>query len=295
MRIKSFIFDKHRVGYLFVLPSFFVLFCFVIIPLMAAFFSGFFSFTIMLDKFDFVGFKNFEAVLNDWRFWNSMKNTLYFTVVVVPLQTVFSLFIATAISKVNRINVLFRTIFFLPVVCSMTIIAMSIAMMFNYNFGIIPAAFRNMGLPVIDLFKSTRWAMPMVMLISIYKNFGFNMIIFVAALHSVPYTLYEAADIDGANASKKFFNITLPAIAPTVTFTLMTSTISSFQVFDQVYVTTRGGPLYSTETVVQLIYERAFKTNEMSFANANAVLLFIIIFIATLTVQRARKNAEIQF
>jgi len=292
---SSLIYDKNRVGYIFILPSLCILVIFVIFPLIAAFFSGFFDFTIMLDKFSFVGLRNFNAVLTDWRFWNSMKNTLYFTAVVVPLQTAFSLFIATTISKVNRVNVFFRTIFFLPVVCSMTIIAMSIAMMFNFNFGIIPAVMRDLGLPVVDLLNDVRWAMPTIMLISVYKNFGFNMVIFIAALHNVPKSLYEAADIDGANASGKFFNITLPSIAPTITFTLMTSTISSFQVFDQVFVTTRGGPLYSTETAVQFIYERAFRTNEMSFANANAVLLFIVIFTATLIVQRIRRNTEVQF
>jgi multiple sugar transport system permease protein len=278
-----------------VLPSVLVLFVFIILPLMAAWVSSFFNFTIMLDSFEFAGLQQYRAVLKDRRFWNSLKNTVSFTLAVVPIQNALSLLTAAALRQVNKINVLFRTIFFLPVVCSMTIIAMSLAMIFNGYFGFLPALLSELGFPPADLLNDVRYAMPTVMLISVYKNFGFTMVIYIAAYQMVPRYLYEAAGIDGAGSIKKFISVTLPAIAPTLTFCLITSTISSFQVFDQVYVTTKGGPLFSTETAVQFIYERAFVTNEMPFANANAVLLFLLILSATLLVRKLRGNSEFQY
>jgi multiple sugar transport system permease protein len=137
--------------------------------------------------------------------------------------------------------------------------------------------------------------MPTVMLITIYKSFGFSMLIYIAAIHGVPRYLYEAAEIDGANSVDKFFHVTLPSIAPTITFTLITGMIASFQVFDQVFVTTKGGPLFRTETAVQLIYQRAFATYEMGRASANAFLLFLLILAVTIFVQRMRRNSESYF
>jgi multiple sugar transport system permease protein len=288
-------YNKNAVGYVFVLPSLCVMLFFIIIPLIFSFISSFFDFTIMLDKFDFIGLKNYQQVFADQRFWNSMKNTLYFTSFMVPLSNALSLLVALAVHKTNKKNVVFRTIFFLPVVCSMTIIALSLSMMFDFNIGILPALLRKMGLPAVDLLRDPNLAMPAVIGISIYKCFGFNMVIFIAALQGVPSYLYEAADIDGAASGTKFFKVTLPFIAPTVTFTLITSMISSFQVFDQVYVTTKGGPLFRTETVVQFIYERAFQTYEMGFADANAVILFILILTATLVLRRLRRDEENNF
>lgn len=295
MKLKSFLYDKNKVGYLFILPSMITLITFIVIPLIFSFGSSFFNFTIMLDSFQFAGLDNFRQLFADRRFWNSLKNTLYYTIWVVPLQNMLSLAAAMAVHKASKRNVVLRTIFFLPVVCSMTIIALSLSMMFNYNIGIVPALLRRAGLPVVDLLNDPNLAMPTVMAISIYKSFGFNMVIFIAALQSVPGYLYEAAGIDGATKWKKFFCITLPAIGPTVTFTMITSVISSFQVFDQVYVTTKGGPLFRTETAVQFIYERAFKTYEMGIANASAIILFLIILTVTLLMQYLRRNEENNF
>lgn len=295
MKRSSILYDKRRVGYLFILPSVAVLLIFSVFPLIASVVSSFFDFNIMLTKFRFVGFGNYLAVFGEERFWNSMKNTLYFTAVVVPIQNIVSLLVALAIVEVNRRNVFFRTIFFLPVVCSMTIVALALSMMFNFNIGYIPSKMRELGLPVKDVLNDVNWAMPTVMLITIYKNFGFTMLIYIAALHSVPRHLYEAAEMDGASSMGKFFNITLPSIAPTITFTLITGIIASFQVFDQVFVTTKGGPLFRTETAVQLIYQRAFATYEMGKASANAFLLFLLILGVTIFVQRTRRNSESYF
>jgi len=295
MRNITFLTNKNFVGYLFILPSICVLAVFLIAPLIAALVLSFFDYTIMLTNFEFVGFDNYLAVFNERRFWNSMRNTLYFTAVVVPVSNALSLLAAVAVCKTTRINVMFRTVFFLPVVCSMTIVAMALGMMFDFNVGIVPAAMRSLGLPVIDFLNSVQWAMPTVILITVYKVFGFNMVIFIAALQSIPAYIYEAAEIDGAGKITRFFKITLPSIAPTITFTIITSLIGSFQVFDQVFVTTGGDPMFRTETAVQLIFERAFRTFDLGFANANAFLLFIVILTFTLISRRISLNFEKHF
>ncbi|MDG0791318.1 sugar ABC transporter permease [Cohnella ginsengisoli] len=241
MNWKGLAWNKSAVGFLFVLPSLVVMAVFVIVPLLFSLISSLFSFDIMLQNFKFIGFDNYHTVLEDDRFWNSLKNTIYFVVGNVPLQIALSLLVAVAINKRSRLNIVFRTVYFLPVVCSMTIIAMAIAMMFDFNIGIVPALMRQFGLPVVDVFNDTTWAMPAIILISVYKSFGFTMIILLAALQGVPESLYEAAEIDGAGRTAMFFRITLPSIATSIAFVVITSIIGSFQVFDQVYVTTKGG------------------------------------------------------
>ncbi len=295
MKLKSLMNNRNFIGYLFILPACSNLLLFVIFPLIASLVSSFFNFNMMLTRFDFIGLENYTTVLQTERFWNSLKNTAYFAVIMVPVQNMVSLLAAVGVCKVTKLNAVLRTIYFLPVVCSMTVIALSFGMMFNYNIGIIPAILKGWGFKVPDLLNSTTWAMPTVILISIFKSFGFNMVIFIAALQGVPKYLYEAAEIDGSNKVKSFFSITIPSIAPTIAFTIITSIIGSFQVFDQVYVTTKGGPLFTTETIVQLIYERAFKTMEMGIATAAAFLLFAIILVATLISFRFSQKFESNF
>jgi multiple sugar transport system permease protein len=295
MKKKSLMKSRNFIGYLFILPACCTLLVFVIFPLIASLVSSLFDFDIMLSRFDYIGCRNYRIVLETDRFWNSLKNTAYFSLAVVPLQNLLSLLVAVGVCKVSRINEVLRTIYFLPVVCSMTVIALSFGMIFNYNIGIVPAILKSWGIKVPDLLNSTAWAMPTVIFISIYKSFGFNMVIFIAALQAVPEQLYEAAEIDGATKIKSFFNITIPSIAPTIAFTIITSIIGSFQVFDQVYVTTKGGPLFRTETIVQFIYERAFKTLEMGIATAAAFLLFIIILTATIISFKISQRSEVNY
>ncbi|WP_123041161.1 carbohydrate ABC transporter permease [Cohnella candidum] len=292
MKWKALAWNKSAVGYLFILPSLAVMTIFVIVPLLFSLLSSLFDFDIMLKNFRFIGLGNYETVLHDERFWNSLKNTVYFVCGNVPLQIILSILVAVAINKRSRLNIVFRTIYFLPVVCSMTIVAMALAMMFDFNIGIVPSLLRELGLPVVDVFNDPTWAMPTIILISVFKGFGFTMVILLAALQGVPESLYEAAEIDGAGRSATFFRITLPSIAPSIAFVVITSIIGSFQVFDQVYVTTKGGPMYKTETIVQLIYTKAFVTNEMGPAIASAILLFLIILVVTLVSLRVGQKSE---
>ncbi len=177
MKWKALAWNKSAVGYLFILPSLAVMTLFVIIPLLFSLLSSLYNFDIMLKNFKFIGLDNYHTVLDDDRFWNSLKNTVYFVCGNVPLQIVISILVAVAINKKSRLNIVLRTVYFLPVVCSMTIVAMAIQMMFDFNIGIVPALLREWGLPVVDVFNDPTWAMPAIILIRVYKSFGFTMII----------------------------------------------------------------------------------------------------------------------
>lgn len=282
-------------GYLFVLPSLLILGTFVIYPLIFSFISSFFKFNLLLTNFDFIGIKNYSRVLQDARFINSLFNTAYFSFVQVPLQIVISLLVALAIKSHKAYNVFLRSVFFLPVVCSTTAISLVMVFLLNKDVGAIASYLRWIGIEPVDWLQSTKWAMPTVILISVWKNFGLSMIIFLAGLQSVPDFYYEAAELDGAGRSVKFFRITLPLIMPTAGFITVTTLITSFQVFDQVFVMTNGGPLFKTETMVQYIYYKGFVDSDIGFATANAFILFIIILLATLIMFQFMKRNERHF
>jgi multiple sugar transport system permease protein len=282
-------------GYLFVLPSLLILGTFVIYPLIFSFFSSFFKFNLILTHFTFVGIQNYIRVLHDSRFVNSLINTGYYSFVEVPLQIVISLLIALAIKSNRKYNLFLRSIFFLPVICSTTAVSLVMVFLLNKDLGAIANYLRFFGIQSVDWLRSTTWAMPTVILISVWKNFGLSMIIFLAGLQSVPDFYYEAAELDGAGRVAKFFRITLPMIMPTAGFITITTLITSFQVFDQVFVMTNGGPLFKTETMVQYIYYKGFVDSDIGFATANAFILFIIILLATLIMFQFMKRNERHF
>lgn len=284
--------DQGKAGYVFIMPSVLVLLLFVMIPLICSIVFGFFKFNVNLTGFRFIGLDNFTSLAGDHRFWNSLKNTVYFTVAAVPLQIVLSLLVAMAISKNSKLNVLLRSVFFLPVVCSMTVVSLMFVFLLNPDLGGIAQYVRMFGFEPIDWLKSEQWAMPTVIMISVWKSFGFTMVILLAALQGIPDSHYEAAELDGANKSQRFQNITLPHLMPTIGFVAVTTFISSFQVFDQVFIMTQGGPLFKTETMVQYIYYKGFTAGDMGFASANAFVLFLIILAATLVMLRFMRKSE---
>lgn len=291
--IERFANNQGMVGYLFIVPSLLILGVFVIFPLIFSFFTSFFDFNLTLTKFNFIGLQNYIDVFTNDRFVNSFLNTGYFSFVTVPLQIVISLLTAAAIHSNTKYHVFLRTVFFLPVVCSTTAISLVMVFLLNNEVGAIASYLRYFGIDPINWLQDPVWAMPTVILISVWKNFGLSMIIFLAALQGVPNSLYEAAELDGAGAVTKFFKVTIPMIMPTVYFVMMTTFISSFQVFDQVFVMTNGGPLNKTETMVQYIYYRGFVSTDAGFATANAFILFLIILFATFVMFRfMRRNEE---
>jgi multiple sugar transport system permease protein len=294
-KLSRFINNQHRIGYFFILPSLIILIAFVLIPLLFSFIASLTKLNLTLTDISFIGMDNYTRLFGDARFWNSLQNTAYFTVVVVPVQVVLSLAVAVGISKTNKYNVLLRSIFFLPVVCSMTIISLVFVFLLNNDLGAVAGYLRALGITPIDWLNDPKWAMPAVIVISIWKNFGFSMVIFLAALQGVSDDYYEASELDGAGKWRRFTSITIPVIMPTIGFVVITTLISSFQVFDQVFIMTNGGPLFKTETLVQYIYNLGFISNDMGYASANAVILFVIILIATMFMLRSMRRSESNF
>ncbi|MGI8963999.1 MAG: carbohydrate ABC transporter permease [Thermomicrobiales bacterium] len=269
-------------GYLFLLPN---LLGFVIFTALAVVASAAISLTSwdLLSDPEFVGLQNYiDLLTNDPLFRTVLWNTFCFTVVSVPASTVIALGLALMFNTGLRAIPLFRTMYFLPVITATVVVALVWRWFFNPDFGILNYALFRLGIDSPPNWLSTRtWAMPSVIILSVWKQVGYNIVIFLAGLQAIPTTLYEAASIDGAGRWQRFRNITLPLLTPTTFFVLIISIIGSLQVFDAVLVLTGGGPANATRTIVFHIWEEAFVFLEMGYAAAVAWMLFIMVFLVT--------------
>lgn len=275
-------------AYVFLLPSLIVFSLFIIFPLLAALVMGTFKIDIFLRDISFVGTENFKRLLSDERFWNALKNTLYFTGVQMPMQVIAALLIAVYVQKNTWFRKILRSVFFIPVVCSLTAMGILWSMLLDPSLGIYPYFLRQIGIYGVEFLKDPALAMPSIIMMTVWKNFGMSMIILVAGIQSIPEIYYEAARIDGAGNWKQFFTITIPLLVPTLGFCVITNTIGSLQIFDQVYVMTQGGPLFRTETMVQYVYNRGFQIApyDLGYASAIAETLFVMIAVITLLLYR---------
>jgi len=290
---KSQIFARQsRMGYLFVAPSMIVFTVFVFIPMLTSLVFSFLDFNLMFTKVSFAGTKYYAKALSDSRFWNAMKNTIVYTLAVLILQIPFALLLAASIQKPCKRNDLFKTVYFIPAICSMSVISIIWSLLLNKDIGIVSYYLSFLGIHLVDWLNDPDWAMPAVIFISIWKNFGLTMIMLLAGLNNIPKHYYEAADIDGATSWSKFQKITLPLLTPTLGFVIITTMIGSFQVFDQVYVMTKGGPLHKTETVVQYIYTMGIGSSKMAYACAMAMILLAIILFVTYLCNRKLNQLE---
>lgn len=267
-----------RAAYLFLTPSFLVLLLFTVIPLLGTFAISFTDLNIFFTSRNFVSFENFTRIFSDERAVNSLIHSLYFTVLETPTQIIVGLLAAVALSKNTRFNRFCRSTFYIPVICSLTSIAIIFSMLLDPNVGAIPYLFSQVGLPIPQFFRDPTLAMPTVAIMTVWKNFGVTMTILLTAIQGISPSLYESAQMDGATNRQQFFNITLPQIVPSLGFCILTNLIGSMQVFDQVYVATAGGPQFKTETDVQYIYSRGFTAPyELGYASALSSVLFIIV------------------
>lgn len=293
--LKGFSNNPGKVAYLFILPSMIIFTAFVLIPLLVSIVFSVLSFDMMGNNAKFLGLGNYAKLLGDNRFWNALSNTLYFTGGTVPFLLILALLIAVAINAKTKYNAVLKSVFFIPAIGSMTILSIVWSFMLDQDIGIISYYFSLIGINTIAFLKDPIWAMPTVIIVSIWKTFGFNMVILLAGMQGISGSYYEAADIDGAGRVKQFFSLTLPMLMPTIGFVAITSVINSFQVFDQVYVMTRGGPLFKTETIVQYIYHQGFEVFDMGYASAAAEILLVIILSVSLIMLKSLRNNEESF
>ena len=270
----------------FVAPALAVLGLFFFVPVLAALAMSVTDFDLYalrdLDNLRFVGLANYATLLTEPLFWKSLGNTLYFVVVGVPLSIAVSLGAALLVNaKAARFKGLFRTLFFAPVVATLVAVAVVWRYIFHTRYGFLNYALDTVGIGPIDWMGNPHWAMPAIIVLAVWKNFGYNMIIFLAALQSIPEDLYEAARIDGASPWQLFRHITLPSLQPVLLLVALLTMTGYFQLFAEPYVMTEGGPLQSTLSVLYFMYEEGFKWWNLGRSSAVAFLLFVLMFAVT--------------
>lgn len=285
--LKKYLNRPSRIAYVFLAPSLVVLLIFAIIPLFASLVISVMNINIFFTDTSYAGLTNFVQAFSDERFWNALINTVVFVLFEVPLQIIIGLLVANALTKTTLFNKAARSVFFLPVICSMAAIGIVWSILLDGNIGFIPYLLEKIGIRNVTFFRDVRTAMPTVIAMTVWKNFGYTMSILIVGIQGISQSYYEASEIDGAGKVKQFFYITLPQLKDTLGFCLITNTIGSLQVFDQVYVTTQGGPQFSTETLVQYIYKTGFnQPYNLGYASALSVLLLIVILFISFPMYR---------
>jgi multiple sugar transport system permease protein len=239
----------------------------------------------------FIGAANYAKLLHSPLFWKALTNTLYFSLAGVPLTIFFALVAALLLdAKIARFKSLFRTIYFAPVVTTIVAVAVVFRFLYHGRVGLLNQFLGLFGVAPIDWLGDARWAMPAVIALAVWKNFGYAAVIFLAGLQNVSESLYEAARIDGAGRLRQFWHVTIPELSPTFVFVGVITGIGFLQVFAEPYVMTpEGGPLSSTLTIVMLMYREGFRWWNMGYAAAVAFVLFALVMLATAVQAIARR------
>jgi multiple sugar transport system permease protein len=266
---------------------------FIAIPLLFSFVLSFCEWDA-ITAIEFKGLENYLKLFKDKNFTISLINTFYYTIVSVPLTLFGGLMLAVTLNANFKLSGLYQTAYFLPNIVSMVAAAVVWQAIYHPTMGPINMLLNSVGIDNPPLWTSDiDWAMPSIIIMSIWKNAGYYMVIFYAALQNVPKALYEAAEIDGANTIKKFSHITLPMLSPTIFFVSIISIISSFKVFDQVFLLTDGGPGRATNVLVYFIYKNSFSYFKFGYSSAAAYILFFIILILTIIQYKMQKKFEL--
>lgn len=279
-------------------PSLLVITVFFFIPVLASFIFSFTDFNIYslgnLNYLRFIGIDNYSKILHEPLFWSALKNTFYFVLAGGPLSVAVSLVSAILLnSKLIRFKAFFRTIYFLPVVTTLVAVAIVWRFIYHPRFGMLNYLLGFIGISPVDWLGDPTFSMPAIILMAVWKNFGYNMIIFIAGLQNIPEELYEAASIEGAGAWSRFWHITLPMLAPATVFISVITMIGYFQLFSEPYIMTQGGPLNSTLSIVLYMYQEGFRWWNLGYSTAIAFTLFVIIFTGALIQFRIQKRYDI--
>lgn len=280
-----------RAGWMFAGPSLALIMLFFFLPVVGGLLLSFTDFDIYAiaapETARFVGLSNYAHVLTNDVFWKALRNTLFFVLVGGPISVLTSLVAALLVSsRVARFRGLFRTVYFAPVVTTLVAVAVVWRYLYHTRYGLLNHALDTIGLTPIDWLGDPNWAMPAIVVLAVWKNFGYNMLILLAGLQSIPEELYEAAQLDGANAWQQFVYVTLPGLGPTFLFVGIMTMIGHFQLFAEPYVMTEGGPVNATTSIVLLMYEEGFRWWRIGTASTIAFILLAITLVATLVQMR---------
>jgi len=276
--------------YIFLLPVLIGMLVFSAGPILVSFILSFTQWD-MVSPPQWIGGGNYADIIASDLFWQVFRNTAYYAALAVPSTIAIALFLALAVNRKLKGIAIFRTAFFMPVVTSMVAVAIVWGWMYNPDYGLINYllhAWFNVRGP--SWLQDPNWAMPAMAVVGVWKATGYNMIIFLAGLQSIPDEYYEAARLDGANRRQRLFSITLPMLSPTIFFVLVVTLIGAFQLFEQTYILTRGGPANATLTLSYFIFQNAFQFFRMGYASALAYVLFAVVFLLTLFQWRYQKK-----
>jgi len=291
--------SARHAAWLFATPALAVIGVFFFLPVLAALFVSLTDFDLYaladIRNLRFVGLGNYWRLLHAPEFWRAVGNTLYFVLLGVPLSLAASLTAALLISsRLTLAPAFFRTAFFAPVVTTLVAVAVVWRYLLHTRYGLLNYALARIGIHPIDWLGDPHWALPAIILFAVWKNFGYNMVILIAALQTIPADLYEAARLDGASLWQEFRRITLPMLRPTLLLVSILTVAGYFQLFAEPYVMTRGGPLQSTVSVLYYMYEQGFKWWDLGSASAVAFLLFLMILAVTAMHVRLARGAELR-
>ncbi len=275
-------------GYLFMMPTILVLGIFVILPILYAVFLSLHKVQLLggID-YQFIGFRNFTRLVEDERVWIALRNTAEYVAIVVPSQTILALILAVTLNSGIRGKNWWRILYFLPTVTSSAVLTLIFMWIYNTD-GLLNDFLAALGLPTYNWLGDPSVALKGIMIMNIWSTAPFYMVIYLAALQDIPQSLYEAAELDGANGWQKLIHVTIPILKPVTFFVVAMGIIGTFQLFDQSYIFSggTGGPNNATLTVVLLIYQAVFRNLQMGYAAAIAFLLAAIIIAITLIQQR---------
>ncbi|WP_197272432.1 carbohydrate ABC transporter permease [Brevundimonas sp. AAP58] len=278
---------RERAAWGFIAPALIALAVFFVVPVVSSLLLSLTDFDIYaladLSNLRWIGLENYTRLLGNPLFWQAMKNTVLFAVIGVPLSIAASLGAALLLNaRTVKWRPIWRVIFFAPFVTTLVATAVLWNYLLNTRYGVINWALTSIGLPAVDWLGDPATSIPAILLFVVWKTFGYNMLIFLAVLQTVPDELHEAARIDGAGPFARFRHVTLPAIAPTLLLVSIISVAGFFQLFAEPYVMTQGGPAQSTVTVLYFMYEEGFKWWNLGSASAVAFVLFVCIFAVTM-------------
>ena len=279
------------VPYAFIAPNLVLFTLFSFVPLLYAAYISFYDWSLIGDA-DWVGWANYARIVRDPQFWQALAHTAVYALVTVSASMAGGLVLAVGLNRPLPGRTVLRSIYFMPVVISAVATGTVAAWLFNDNYGVVNGFLVRLGVGRVPWLSSPSWALPSLAVATVWVRVGFNMVVYLAALQSIPATYYDAAQIDGAGAWQRFRAITVPLLMPATFLLLILNIIYSFQVFDLIYVMTGGGPGFSTTTVVQYIYQAAFQTGEMGYASALGVVLYVLILGFTAVQWRVSRQSD---
>lgn len=288
---RRYLFNEEAItALLFIVPSMIGFITFYAVPAVRGLMISFTNWDLLRDP-KYIGFANYTNMWKDAEFLNALKVTVYYVILNIPLQTLLALVIAVMMHRLTQ-SMLIRSIIILPWLMPPVVVGLLWLWLLDPALGIINAWITGLGLPMIPFLNLPKFAMPSIAMINIWQYVGYTALLIFAGLQSIPGSVYEAASIDGASESTTFWKITVPLLRPVLVFVVVTSVIGSFQIFDTIAITTKGGPVNATKVINYLIYGTAFERFKMGYATAISVVLFLILVIVSIIQMRLSRANE---